>query len=88
MGEGQLKGIILLVTWFVAGQAPVTSQTTFSSMQACQVGRTAILKERDRLVAEAKANYQEADAHARALGGLGLSYALSVPAVSATCVAQ
>ena len=88
MGARQLKGIILLVTWFVVGQPPVTSQTPFSSVLSCQVGRTAVLNERDRLVAEAQANYQKAEAAARAMGALGLSYGLSVPTVAATCLAR
>jgi hypothetical protein len=45
--------VLLLVTWFVYGQAPSSYQVQFSSLEACQNARLAIVAESQRLRSEA-----------------------------------
>ena len=48
-----MKTAVLLLTWFYAVQSPSQSQTQFTSMEACQLARDAILRDVARLKAEA-----------------------------------
>ena len=42
---GKMKAFILMVTWFYYGQPPATSQTVFTSMEACTAARDAVLQD-------------------------------------------
>jgi hypothetical protein len=50
MGPAPMKTVFLLVTWFYAGQSPLHSQTQFTSMEACELARDAILRDVARLL--------------------------------------
>jgi hypothetical protein len=76
-----MKTTILLVTWFYFGQPPVTSQTQFTSMEACQTAHDSILRDATRL----KAN---ADMEVARLRAQGTIYNPVVPIVSAVCAVQ
>jgi hypothetical protein len=41
--------VLLLVTWFVYGQAPTSYQVSFSSMAACEAVQSDLVKEAARL---------------------------------------
>jgi hypothetical protein len=49
-----MKAVVLLVTWFYYGQPPATSQTVFSSMDACLHARTLLLLDAERLKNDAQ----------------------------------
>jgi hypothetical protein len=53
LGGSQMKGFILLVTWIVSGQPPSSHQATFTSAEACNAARDAVLADGRRLKAEA-----------------------------------
>jgi hypothetical protein len=72
---------ILLVTWFYYGQPPSTSQTQFTSMQACQMAREAIVRDAARMRADADRQIEQERAK-------GLAYNPIVPTVSAVCAVQ
>jgi hypothetical protein len=46
------RSILLLARWIIAGQPPSSYQTPFSTMEACQAARTAVVEESVRLNAE------------------------------------
>jgi len=73
-----VDSVILLVTWFYFGQKPATSQTPFSSMDACQTARWAIVKEASQM-----REYLEGDARNKAAQGI-LTNPI-IPMVSAVC---
>jgi hypothetical protein len=45
-----MKATLLLVTWLVAGQAPDSYQAQFSSSEACESARAAIIKDAARVL--------------------------------------
>jgi hypothetical protein len=47
-----MKATLLLVTWFVAGQAPSSYHVQFGSAAACQNARAAILADAKRIAGE------------------------------------
>lgn len=55
------RPVTLTQTWLVRGQPPATSQTTYSSADACEAARKLRLKEAETLVAERR-KQAEADA--------------------------
>jgi hypothetical protein len=76
LGEGRpsffpegndMKSFILLVTWFVSGQAPSSYQTAFTSAEACNAARDAVIADGRRIKAEADQVQINA---ARALGAV------------------
>jgi hypothetical protein len=80
-GGAVMTPAILLVTWFYYGQPPSTSQTQFTSMQACQTAREAIIRDAARLRADADRQIE----HERAKG---IVYNPVVPTVSVVCAVQ
>jgi hypothetical protein len=72
---------ILMVTWFYYGQPPATSQAQFTSMEACNVARNAVLADAARL----KSDIDLETAKKRAQGILSNPI---IPTVSAVCAAQ
>jgi hypothetical protein len=50
---------VLMVTWFYYGQPPVSSQTEFSSMQACLGAKSQVLQEQERLRLNAQKEVEE-----------------------------
>ena len=72
---------VLLVTWFYFGQPPTSSQTQFSSMEACQVASASILRDAARLKADA-------DKEVARLRAQGTIYNPVVPTVSVVCAAR
>jgi hypothetical protein len=47
---------ILLVTWIISGQPPSSYQTQFTTMEACEAARAAVLQEASRLTSEWQRN--------------------------------
>jgi hypothetical protein len=47
---------ILLVTWITSGQPPSSYQTQFTTMEACQAARAAVLQEASRSISEWQRN--------------------------------
>jgi hypothetical protein len=47
-----MKHIILLVTWFAAGQPPNSYRVEFATLGACEIARAMLFREADRLKAE------------------------------------
>ncbi len=47
-----MKATLLLVTWFLSGQAPSSYHVQFASGPACEAARAAILADAKRLAAE------------------------------------
>jgi hypothetical protein len=43
---------VLLVTWFAYGQPPASYQTIFDSERACDLARSAVIADADRMRAE------------------------------------
>jgi hypothetical protein len=78
-----MKSIVLLVTWVVYAQSPNSYQVTFTSMEACETARKAILQEAERLKREQDARVAEIRA-----AGVERYDPPSPPSVSAICVAQ
>ena len=74
--------VILLVTWIIPGQPPSSYQTPFSSMETCQLARSAVLAEAVRLNAE-----QDKYA-ARIRSQPGVIYDPPPKQVTAVCVSQ
>ncbi len=72
---------ILLVTWFYYGQPPATSQTQFSSMEACNVARVTILRDAARI-------REETDRQVQLERTRGVISNPIVPTVSAICAVQ
>jgi hypothetical protein len=54
-----MSAVVLMVTWFYYGQPPVTSQTEFSSMQACLGAKSQVLLEQERLRLNARKEVEE-----------------------------
>jgi hypothetical protein len=75
--------VILLVTWLIPGQPPSNYQTPFSSMETCQVARSAVLAEAVRLNAE----QDKYAARIRSQGGV-VVYDPPPKQVTAVCVTQ
>jgi len=75
-----MKAFILMVTWFYYGQPPATSQTVFTSMEACTAARDAVLQDAARLKSDADREV----ARLRALGTISNPI---IPTVSAVCAA-
>jgi len=73
--------VVLLVTWFYYGQPPANSQTQFSSIEACQVAREAILRDAGRLRADAQKEVEQKRAQ-------GIMYNPAIPTVSVVCAAR
>ncbi len=73
--------VLLLVTWFFAGQQPSSYQTPFTSMDSCQQARNAVLAEQQKLTAD-EANYT---AQIKAKGVIQMPRSIYV---SAVCTAQ
>lgn len=78
-------GVILIVTWLAQGQPPVTTQTPFRSMAACEVARAAVQKDRARLVAEERAAVRRTQEQLQFPGVVKSS---PIPMVTAVCAAQ
>jgi hypothetical protein len=72
---------LLLVTWFFAGQQPSNYQTQFTSMDACQQAKNAVLAEQQKLIGD-EANYV---AEIKAKGVIQMPRSIYV---SAVCTAQ
>jgi hypothetical protein len=74
---------VLLVTWIVYGQPPSSYQTLFTSMEACQAARAAVVAEADRL------NSEQASYAARIRGQPGvIAFDPPPKQVTAICVIQ
>ena len=72
--------VLLLVTWLTVGQQAVSYQVDFASVDACLNARAELLKDEQRLKADAA---KPADGRARAFRSPAL-----VPALSVVCVQQ
>ena len=79
-----MKAFMLLVTWIVSGQPADSYQVSFTSMEACEVARSAVLKDAERIKGELQ----------RQAGGLKNSNSnirytpVPPPLVTAVCAAQ
>lgn len=81
MGGITVKTVILMVTWFYYGQPPATSQTVFSTIDACLHARSLVLLDAERLKNDAQKEVEERRAQ-------GVLYNPLVPTVSAVCAGQ
>jgi len=81
-----MKGIILLVTWFVYGQATNSYQIAFRSTEACEAARDLLLKEPERLVDEISRRRTTSTASPSLLVETK-DFPARSPLVSAVCVA-
>jgi hypothetical protein len=72
---------VLLVTWFYYGQPPASTQTLFSSMEACQIARVAVAREAARLKDDAEKEVER-------LKSQGVMFNPIIPTFSAVCAAK
>jgi hypothetical protein len=77
--------VVLLVTWFVYGQPPASSQTDFGSAEQCELARQAVLLDAERLKKDALA---AAAPHKDATGMISFTPNPVYPTVSAVCAAK
>jgi hypothetical protein len=82
LGGGIVKTVILLVTWFSYGQPPASSQTQFTSMDACQIARDTILRDAARLKIDWDKEVEQKTGRSPTMPNPRL------PTVSAVCVVQ
>ena len=74
------QSVLLLVTWFVAGQPPQSYQQEFLSLQACEAARGQLLREGERLKYEARQRDESA-----VRPGVVLLHPSTPPSVTAIC---
>ena len=83
-----MKSFVLLVTWIVSGQPPSSYQTTFTSAEACEAARNAVLADGQRI----KTDYNQRIINgAKSIGqqpDVMLMMNHPAPAVTAVCAAQ
>ena len=75
------RPVTLTQTWLVRGQPPATSQTTFSSAEACEAARKRRLADAEQLIADRR---RQAEAEA-AEAGVKIVVDADIPVLQASC---
>ena len=75
------RPVTLTQTWLVRGQPPATSQTTYSSAEACEAARKRRLEEAQQVIADRR---QQAEAEAEE-AGVKIVVDADIPALQASC---
>ena len=83
-----MKSVILLVTWFIAGQQPSSYQSIFSSVEACESARTAVFAEANRLKAQRDQDVTEKAKAWNSSPSFLLTVMPPAPTVTAVCAVQ
>ena len=75
------RPVTLTQTWLVRGQPPTTSQSRFSSAEACEAARKRALEDAEKLVAERR-NQAQAEA---AVSDVSIVVDAEIPVLQANC---